>query len=75
MMSTVGGLNSLRPHQEVRGPPETSAALVLGDLWAPTGAAKLFGAGTTIMTDNARQTGPALEAHRQFLLWLVPTVE
>ena len=27
------------------------------------------------MTDNARRTGPALEAHRQFLLWLVPTVE
>lgn len=27
------------------------------------------------MTDHARRTGPALEAHRQFLLWLVPTVE
>jgi hypothetical protein len=27
------------------------------------------------MTDNARRTGPALEAHRQFLLWLVPTIE
>ncbi|MEZ5776395.1 MAG: four helix bundle protein [Hyphomicrobiaceae bacterium] len=27
------------------------------------------------MTDNARRTGPALEAHRQFLLWLVPAVE
>lgn len=27
------------------------------------------------MTDNARRTGPALEAHQQFLLWLVPTVE
>jgi hypothetical protein len=27
------------------------------------------------MADNARRTGPALEAHRQFLLWLVPTVE
>jgi hypothetical protein len=27
------------------------------------------------MADNARQTGPALEAHRQFLKWLVPTVE
>jgi hypothetical protein len=27
------------------------------------------------MTDNARRTGAALEAHRQFLLWLVPTVE
>jgi len=24
---------------------------------------------------QARQTGPALEAHFQFLLWLVPTVE
>jgi len=27
------------------------------------------------MADNARQTGPAVEAHFQFLLWLVPTVE
>lgn len=27
------------------------------------------------MTDNARRIGPALEAHQQFLLWLVPTVE
>ncbi len=25
--------------------------------------------------DNARRTGPALEAHYQFLLWLIPTVE
>lgn len=27
------------------------------------------------MTDNARKTGPAVEAHFQFLMWLVPTVE
>lgn len=27
------------------------------------------------MSDNARRTGPALEAHFQFLLWLIPTVE
>jgi 23S rRNA-intervening sequence protein len=27
------------------------------------------------MADAARITGPALEAHFQFLLWLVPTVE
>ena len=27
------------------------------------------------MADNARRTGPAVEAHQQFLLWLVPTVE
>lgn len=27
------------------------------------------------MTDQARRTGPALEAHYQFLLWLTPTVE
>lgn len=27
------------------------------------------------MANNARSTGPALEAHRQFMLWLVPTVE
>ena len=25
--------------------------------------------------DRARETGPALEAHYQFLLWLVPAVE
>ena len=24
---------------------------------------------------SARQTGPALEAHYQFILWLVPTLE
>lgn len=27
------------------------------------------------MPDNARRTGPALEAHFQFLLWLIPAVE
>jgi hypothetical protein len=27
------------------------------------------------MADNARSTGPALEAHQQFMLWLVPAVE
>jgi 23S rRNA-intervening sequence protein len=27
------------------------------------------------MADAARITGPALEAHFQFILWLVPTVE
>jgi hypothetical protein len=27
------------------------------------------------MADSARRTGPALEAHQQLLLWLVPTVE
>ena len=27
------------------------------------------------MTNAARQTGPALEAHFQFMKWLVPTVE
>ena len=26
-------------------------------------------------TDNARQTGPALEAMYRFLLWVIPTVE
>ena len=25
--------------------------------------------------DNARRTGPALEAHQQFISWLVPTIE
>lgn len=25
--------------------------------------------------DNARRTGPSLERMRQFLVWLVPTVE
>jgi hypothetical protein len=28
-----------------------------------------------VSRDGARQTGPALEAHYRFLLWLVPTVE
>jgi hypothetical protein len=27
------------------------------------------------MSSNARRTGPALEAHQRFLLWLVPMVE
>jgi hypothetical protein len=27
------------------------------------------------MPDHARRTGPALEAHFQFLLWLIPAVE
>jgi hypothetical protein len=27
------------------------------------------------MVDNARTTGPALEAHFRFLLWLIPAVE
>jgi hypothetical protein len=27
------------------------------------------------MTDNARKTGAAVEAHFQFLMWLVPTIE
>ncbi|MGH1351222.1 MAG: diversity-generating retroelement protein Avd [Methyloligellaceae bacterium] len=27
------------------------------------------------MSQSARRTGPALEAHYQFLLWLVPAVE
>lgn len=27
------------------------------------------------MSDSARRTGPALEAHYRFLEWLVPTVE
>jgi hypothetical protein len=27
------------------------------------------------MTEHARRTGPALEAHQQFILWLVQTVE
>ncbi len=27
------------------------------------------------MTGNARRTGPALEAHFQFIAWLTPTVE
>ena len=27
------------------------------------------------MTDPARHTGPALEAHQRFLTWLIPTLE
>ena len=29
----------------------------------------------TAFRDRSRETGPALEAHYRFLLWLVPTVE
>jgi hypothetical protein len=28
-----------------------------------------------VMTDNSRRTGPAVEAHFQFLMWLVLAVE
>jgi hypothetical protein len=27
------------------------------------------------MNDNSRRTGAAIEAHYQFLIWLVPTIE
>ena len=27
------------------------------------------------MSDAARRTGPALEAHQDFMLWLIPTLE
>jgi hypothetical protein len=27
------------------------------------------------VADNARRTGPALEAHQRFITWLVPTLE
>ena len=27
------------------------------------------------MTDNSKRTGAAIEAHYQFLAWLVPTIE
>jgi hypothetical protein len=27
------------------------------------------------MNDNARRTGPVLEAHYQFLTWLLPAIE
>ncbi len=30
---------------------------------------------TEILQDRSRDTGPALEAHYRFLLWLVPAVE
>jgi hypothetical protein len=28
-----------------------------------------------VVTDNARRAGAAVEAHFQFLMWLVPAVE
>ncbi len=28
-----------------------------------------------IMTSEARKTGPSVEAHFQFLLWIIPTIE
>jgi hypothetical protein len=27
------------------------------------------------MADHSKRTGPAVEAHYQFLLWLIPTIE
>jgi hypothetical protein len=27
------------------------------------------------VTDNSKRTGPAIEAHHQFLAWLVSTIE
>ena len=27
------------------------------------------------MIDNSKRTGPAIEAHYRFLLWLIPTIE
>jgi hypothetical protein len=27
------------------------------------------------MTDNSKRTGAAVEAHYQFLLWLIPTID
>ena len=27
------------------------------------------------ITDNSKRTGAAIEAHYQFLVWLVPTIE
>ena len=33
------------------------------------------GAGEGAFRDRARETGPALEAHYRFLLWLVPAVD
>ena len=27
------------------------------------------------MADHSKPTGPAVEAHYQFLLWLIPTIE
>ena len=34
-----------------------------------------FFAGMVPMTDNSKRTGAAIEAHYQFLMWLVPTIE
>ena len=33
-----------------------------------------FFAGMVPMTDNSKRTGAAIEAHYQFLAWLVPTI-
>jgi hypothetical protein len=45
-------------------------------LWGPGAKplVELFG-GIGAMSDNSKRTGPAVEAHYQFLTWLLPTVE
>jgi hypothetical protein len=43
--------------------------------WVQGEALVEFMGGKIPMTDNSRRTGAAIEAHYQFLAWLMPTVE
>ena len=58
----------------LRGPINSCvlASLLLGDY---KGAESLWSLDMSTSTDNARRTGPALEAMHQFILWLIPAVE
>ncbi len=60
MMSTVGAESA----------PDTAAASVLGDAWAPTGAAGLFGASRNLRDEsmNLLQMLTAEAGHATFAL-------
>ena len=49
--------------------------LYLFTSWVQGEALVEFFGGHAPMTDNSRRTGAAIEAHYQFLAWLVPTIE
>ena len=49
--------------------------LYLFTSWVQGEALVEFFGGMASMTDNSKRTGAAIEAHYQFLAWLVPTIE
>ena len=60
--------------QKGAGPPVELKKLAAGS--RPQGEAVVgFFETMAPMTDNSKRTGAAIEAHYQFLAWLVPTIE